>query len=108
MDLQRKKNELIRKSEVMRAYAEGEDLEWKLKKEFKWVDISVPSFNWSVYDYRVKPKIKLGSYKSRGNLIIEYEGIEVATFWASYCDLNPSDQAKVDEYIKQLMNCHIT
>jgi len=47
-----------RQAEIMLAYAEGAELECFHKQETKgkWRKTDAPSWQWSVYDYRIKPE----------------------------------------------------
>ena len=42
----------------MQAFERGEEIEVSYVKQAKWADISNPDWNWTYYDYRIKPKPK--------------------------------------------------
>ena len=42
--------------DVMRAYVKGEQIEVKPYHEKIWASVVVPSWNWELYEFRVKPK----------------------------------------------------
>lgn len=53
------REETKRMIEVMQAYADGEEVEWKLAGRPSGWDgdpCIMPSWNWDKYDYRVKPQ----------------------------------------------------
>ena len=50
-------------AEVIRAYADGAQIQWRQTDEKPWQDIDGPSFS-NVYQYRVKPKETIKLYRS--------------------------------------------
>ena len=40
---------------VMQAHADGQPIQFKLRREGSWGEASTPSWAWGVLDYRVKP-----------------------------------------------------
>ena len=42
----------------MQAFERGEEIEVSYVKQAKWADISNPDWNWTYYNYRIKPKQK--------------------------------------------------
>lgn len=51
---------------VMTAYKEGKTIEYKKHEGIPsdWTDNDTPSWNWALYDYRVKPEPKYRPYKN--------------------------------------------
>lgn len=55
--------------DVLKAYQEGKKIEFtKNNSENKWEDVYIPSWNFHLYDYRVRPELKSRRFK----LIKEY------------------------------------
>ncbi|MGM9861656.1 MAG: hypothetical protein ACI30W_03590 [Muribaculaceae bacterium] len=44
--------------EVMMAYADGKEIEYRKRGDAKWLDCPTPDYNWFENEYRVKPKHK--------------------------------------------------
>ena len=58
------KNEARKAAEVMLAYADGKEIEWKDKNSSsEWVPNERIYFNWEINDYRVKPESKYRPFK---------------------------------------------
>ena len=58
------RNEARKAAEVMLAYADGKEIEWKDKNSSsKWVPNERIYFNWEINDYRVKPESKYRPFK---------------------------------------------
>ena len=51
-------------AKVMEAYANGKKIQY-LDKCNKWIDATNPSFNWSDYIYRIKPRLKYRPFESQ-------------------------------------------
>ena len=51
-------------AKVMEAYANGKKIQF-LDEYNKWIDVANPSFNWSIYIYRVKPEPKYRPFKNQ-------------------------------------------
>lgn len=50
--------------DVLKAYQEGKKIEFtKNNSENKWEDVYIPSWNFHLYDYRVKPELKSRRFK---------------------------------------------
>lgn len=48
---------LKQKIEVMQAFEDGQEIERKIRPTGeKWLEVGLPSWNWSDNDYRIKPK----------------------------------------------------
>ena len=64
-----------RLAEIMLAYAEGKDIEWREVGSNVWHDLDeVPTWNWKKYQYRVKPT---DDYNRIYNELIEHIDKEV-------------------------------
>lgn len=50
-------------AKVMEAYANGKKIQF-LDEYNKWIDVTNPSFNWSIYIYRIKPEPKYRPFES--------------------------------------------
>ena len=50
-------------AKVMEAYANGKKIQF-LDEYNKWIDVANPSFNWSIYNYRIKPEPKYRPFKN--------------------------------------------
>ena len=58
------RNEARKAAEVMLAYANGKEIEWKDKNSSsEWVPNERIYFNWEINDYRVKPESKYRPFK---------------------------------------------
>ena len=51
-------------AKVMEAYANGKKIQF-LDEYNKWIDVANPSFNWSIYIYRIKPEPKYRPFKNQ-------------------------------------------
>ena len=51
-------------AKVMEAYANGKKIQF-LDKYNNWIDVINPTFNWSIYIYRVKPEPKYRPFKNQ-------------------------------------------
>ena len=51
-------------AKVMEAYANGKKIQF-LDEYNKWIDVANPSFNWSIYNYRIKPEPKYRPFKNQ-------------------------------------------
>jgi len=55
------RDEARKAAAVMLAYAEGKDIQWRMKSPdvaYIWRDThQSPVFNWTGYDYRIKPEV---------------------------------------------------
>ena len=49
---------------VMEAYANGKKIQF-LDEYNNWIDVTNPTFNWSIYIYRVKPEPKYRPFKNQ-------------------------------------------
>ena len=59
------RNEARKAAEVMLAYANGKEIEWKDKNSSsEWVPNERIYFNWEINDYRVKPEPKYRPFNS--------------------------------------------
>ena len=61
------RNEARKAAEVMLAYADGKEIEWKdrsgRRNNGKWVSNNLVHFNWENNDYRIKPEPKYHPFK---------------------------------------------
>ena len=61
------RNEARKAAEVMLAYADGKEIEWKdksgLRNSGEWVPNKLIHFNWEANDYRIKPEPKYRPFK---------------------------------------------
>ena len=51
-------------AKVMEAYANGKKIQF-LDEYNNWIDVTNPTFNWSIYIYRVKPELKYRPFKNQ-------------------------------------------
>ena len=58
------KEEIKDAAKVMEAYANGKKIQF-LDEYNKWIDVANPSFNWSIYNYRIKPEPKYRPFKNQ-------------------------------------------
>ena len=58
------REEARKAAEVMLAYADGKEIEYKNGALKDWSITSVPTFNWGSNDYRIKPGSKYRPFKS--------------------------------------------
>lgn len=49
---------------VMQAYVEGKQIQYVDSETEDWTDIESPTWNWDLYDYRVKPEPKCRPFKN--------------------------------------------
>ena len=56
--------EIREAAKVMEAYANGKKIQF-LDEYNKWIDVTNPSFNWSIYTYRIKPEPKYRPFKNQ-------------------------------------------
>ena len=57
------REEARKAAEVMLAYADGKEIEYKNGALKDWSITSVPTFNWGSNDYRIKPQSKYRPFK---------------------------------------------
>lgn len=60
--MQKKESELERMIEVMKSYKEGKIIQIQPIMDYDnepWVDCEEPNWDWSNYDYRVKPGVEI-------------------------------------------------
>ena len=57
------REEARKAAEVMLAYADGKEVEWAYKGENSWGKAIPISFNWNIYDYRIKSQSKYRPFK---------------------------------------------
>lgn len=58
---------------VMQAYVDGKKIQAKTFGADNWMDCIVePSWNWVVYDYRVKPEAKYRPYKDYREMVEDF------------------------------------
>ena len=57
------REEARKAAEVMLAYADGKEIEYKNGALKDWSITSVPTFNWGSNDYRIKPEPKYRPFK---------------------------------------------
>ena len=61
------REEARKAAEVMLAYADGKEIEWKdrsgLRNSGEWVPNKLIHFNWEANDYRIKPELKYRPFK---------------------------------------------
>ena len=50
------KEDIKRATEVMLAYAQGKTIQ-RQDPDGKWIDCTVPMFDWAGYNYRIKPQL---------------------------------------------------
>jgi len=76
---------LKEKVEVMQAYLEGKPIQDNIDGEWTdWISAIEPSFQWGVYDYRIKPKNKqvlfdISDYESKLGKKFKHKGYESST-----------------------------
>ena len=58
------REEARKAAEVMLAYADGKEIEYKNGALKDWSITSVPTFNWGSNDYRIKPGSKYRPFKN--------------------------------------------
>ena len=58
------KEETRKAVKVMEAYANGKKIQF-LDEYNNWIDVTNPTFNWSIYIYRVKPEPKYRPFKNQ-------------------------------------------
>ena len=51
-------------AKVMEAYANGKKIQF-LDEYNNWIDVTNPTFNWSIYIYRIKPEPKYRPFKNQ-------------------------------------------
>ena len=51
-----KKASIEERQTVEQAYENGSQIQYRLNNSDPWKDADWPTFNWSLYDYRVKPE----------------------------------------------------
>ena len=56
--------EIREAAKVMEAYANGKKIQF-LDEYNNWIDVTNPTFNWSIYIYRVKPEPKYRPFKNQ-------------------------------------------
>ena len=56
--------EIRNAAKVMEAYANGKKIQF-LDEYNNWIDVTNPTFNWSIYIYRVKPEPKYRPFKNQ-------------------------------------------
>lgn len=61
------------KIEVMQAYANGEQIQFKVYGGVKWFDANPPKWNWTDCDYRIKPEKKYRPYKSTEEMVEDFD-----------------------------------
>ena len=68
------RNEARKAAEVMLAYANGKEIEWKDKNSSsEWVPNERIYFNWEINDYRVKPESKYRPFKDAEECWLEMQ-----------------------------------
>ena len=50
------KENIKKAAEVMLAYTQGKDIQ-RQDSNGKWIDCSIPMFDWASYNYRIKPQL---------------------------------------------------
>ena len=48
----------VEKIKVMQAFVDGKEVEWKFCVEDEWSPCPSPTWNWTDFNFKVKPKIK--------------------------------------------------
>ena len=62
------------KIEVMKGYAEGKKIQWRLKANPEWGDCTgEPHWDWYCNDYRIKPERKYRPYKDTDEMIEDFK-----------------------------------
>ena len=64
------------KIEVMKAYAEGKEIQTRCKTDMEWADWVVrgePKWNWEELDYRIKPESTYRPYKDTEEMIEDFK-----------------------------------
>ena len=56
--------EIRNAAKVMEAYANGKKIQF-LDEYNNWIDVTNPTFNWSIYIYRIKPEPKYRPFKNQ-------------------------------------------
>lgn len=59
------REEARKAAEVMRAYAEGKEIEFYLPEYGEWYIDALPSFNWNKYSYRIKQEPTYRPFKDK-------------------------------------------
>ena len=57
------REEARKAAEVMLAYANGKEIEWRCKLRGSWSRVTDPDFDWEGVDYRIKPEPKYRPFK---------------------------------------------
>lgn len=70
--------------EVMQAYDEGKEIQYKPVAGGSWHDEAEPSWNFSILDYRIKPDSKYRPYKDTEEMIADWKKRFNAKDWPSY------------------------
>jgi len=62
------------KIEVMKAYAEGKKIQWRISgcKWEDWTSCDDPIWNWSRYEFRIKSEEKYRPYRDTGEMIEDF------------------------------------
>lgn len=71
---------LREKIEVMEAFERGEKIQSLLQNLGDWEDEECPQWNWSAYDYRIKPHMEVGEIFFKGNTIVWLFGNEYSVY----------------------------
>ena len=58
------REEARKAAEVMLAYANGKEIEWRCKLRGSWSRVTDPDFDWEGVDYRIKPESKYRPFNS--------------------------------------------
>lgn len=60
------KEEALKLSEILKAYAEGKTIQWRIRSNYRqgeqWYDCFNPTFDFANLEYRIKPEPKLRPY----------------------------------------------
>lgn len=73
--------------EIMDAYIEGHDIQYKdvNDDEAKWQDVSEPNWMWGKFEYRIKPKKKKYKYDV-GDYVLVLDGSNISDYTGDFTD----------------------
>lgn len=57
------REEILQGAEIMKAYVEGKQLQYKYYTFDAWTDCDNPQFNFELFQYRIKPEVKEPTYR---------------------------------------------
>lgn len=72
------------KIEVMQGYVDGKQIEYVYKGQSLWRDIEKPSWNWTMFDFRIKPEKKYRPYENTDEMIADWSRRFRVVNWSVY------------------------